>query len=82
MVLKLLRAWKLQRSGSARSERGERVAESFRRIAVFTVVLAAGVASGCRHEVNEVPVLVDVLEGMQQRFLPGEKQRGSEEDTR
>jgi len=82
MVLKLLRAWKLQRSGSARSERGERVAKPFRRIAVFMVVLAAGVASVRAIEVNEVPVLVDVLEGMQQRLLPGGQQRGSEEDTR
>jgi hypothetical protein len=65
MVLKPLGPQKLWRCGSARCERGERVAQPVRRIPFFMVVLTAGVASVGAVKMDEVPVLVDVLERMQ-----------------
>lgn len=45
------------------------------------VVLAAGVASGRRLEVHEMPMLVEVLEGMQQRALPYGKERDGQQEA-
>lgn len=60
--------------GCARHERGERVTELVRRPGGGLVALPEAIG-----RVHQVAVRVDVLQGMQQRRLPGGEQRNDEE---
>jgi len=68
----------------AGDERGERISELVRWVerAVVPLVLAARVTPVRAGDVNEMAALVDVLERVQQRFLPAGKKRDGEKRER